>query len=167
LRRIPGVKDARQYTIPRQEAVDAVRSGKAPRINAREAHIRDCYVVAEPGADREKIETAIRTMPHYFAGYETRVSFISEEELRANHSGMPHGGFVFGTGETSPGVRHVLEFALKLDSNPEFTASVLVAYARATFRMAEHGGKGALTVFDIPVGWLSPKPAEVLRKELL
>lgn len=167
VRRIPGVKDAKQYTIPKQEAIDAVRSGKHLLVGSNETHIRDCYVVAEPGADLAAIETTIKTMPHYFVGYETYVTFISEEEFKAKHSGIPHGGFVFRTGETSPGVNHVVEFALKLDSNPEFTASVLVAYARATFRLAQHGFQGACTVFDIPFGWLSPKTADQLRRELL
>lgn len=167
IRRIAGVKDAKQYTVPKQEIVTAVRAGQGPAVSAHEAHIRECYVVAEPGADLAAIETAIKTMPHYFADYETAVNFISEEELRKNHTAIPHGGFVFRTGETSPGVGQIVEFALKLDSNPEFTASVLTAYARATFRLAQHGFAGACTVFDIPPGWLSPKSANELRRELL
>ena len=167
LRRITGVRDAKQYTIPKQEVIDAVRSGQRPPVPANEAHIRDCYVVAEAGADLGRIESTIKTMPYYFVGYETVVTFISEEEFQAKHSGIPHGGFVFRTGETSPGVNHVLEFAVKLDSNPEFTASVLAAYARATFRLAQDGVTGACTIFDIPIGLLSPKPAEALRKESL
>jgi diaminopimelate dehydrogenase len=167
LRRIPGVRDAKQYTIPKQELIDAVRSGQRPSVPANEAHIRDCYVVAEPGADLGQIEIMIKTMAHYFAGYETVVTFVSEQEFQAKHSGIPHGGFVFRAGETSPGVNHVFEFALKLDSNPEFTASVLAAYARATFRLAQNGVTGACTVFDIPIGWLSPKPVDALRRELL
>lgn len=119
------------------------------------------------GADLTAIEKAIKTMPHYFVGYETTVNFVSEEEFRKHHSAIPHGGFVFRTGETSPGVKQVIEFALKLDSNPEFTASVLTAYARAVFRLAGHGFSGACTVFDIPPGWLSPKSADELRSELL
>jgi diaminopimelate dehydrogenase len=167
LRRVPGVKDARQYTVPKQELIDAVRSGHKPLAPGHRAHIRECYVVAEPGADLKKIEAAIKTMPHYFADYETVVKFISEQELQEKHSGLPHGCFVFRTGETSPGVNHVLEFALKLDSNPEFTASVLAAYARATYRLARQKFTGACTIFDIPLAWLSPEPAEKLRKELL
>lgn len=167
VRRIPGVKDAKQYTIPKKEAIATVRSGQQLLSQANEVHIRDCYVVAEPGADLAAIETAIKTMPHYFADYETHVTFVSEEEFAANHTGIPHGGFVFRSGQTSPGINHVIEFALKLDSNPEFTASVLTAYARAVFRLAQHGFKGACTVFDIPFGWLSPKSADELRKELL
>ncbi|MCM0759022.1 MULTISPECIES: diaminopimelate dehydrogenase [Sporomusa] len=167
VRRIPGVKTAKQYTVPKQEAISGVRSGTLPPVNAHEVHVRDCYVVAEPGADLAAIETAIKTMPHYFSDYETHVSFVSEQEFEASHAGTPHGGFVFRTGQTSPDVNHVMEFALKLDSNPEFTASVLVAYARAVFRLAQHGGRGAYTVFDIPFGWLSPKSAAELRQELL
>ena len=167
LRRVPGVKDAKQYTIPRQEVINAVRDGQRPSATAKEAHIRDCYIVPEPGADLETIEKLVKTMPHYFAGYETRVTFVSEEEFQARHGGMPHGGMVFRTGQTRPGVNHVLEFSLKLDSNPDFTSSVLAAYARATFHMAGHGTTGACTVFDIPLGWLSPKPADALRRELL
>ena len=167
LRRIPGVKDAKQYTIPKQELIDGVRSGQNISAPGNEAHIRDCYIVAEAGADLQEIETLIKTMPHYFVGYETKVTFVSEEEFAANHSRIPHGGFVFRTGQTSPGVNHVLEFALKLDSNPEFTASVLTAYGRAAFRLAHHTFAGASTVFDIPFGWLSPKKPEQLRQELL
>ena len=167
IRRIAGVKDAKQYTIPKQEIIDSVRAGQNPAIPANEAHLRECFVVAEPGADLGAIETAIVTMPHYFADYETKVNFISEEEFSQNHSTIPHGGFVFRSGETSPGVGQIIEFALKLDSNPEFTASVLTAYARATFRLAQHGFAGACTVFDIPPGWLSPKAASELRRELL
>lgn len=167
IRRIAGVKDAKQYTVPKQEIIAAVRERRDSAVPANEAHIRECYVVAEQGADLAAIETAIKTMPHYFADYETKVNFISEEELQKNHSAIPHGGFVFRTGETSPGVGQIIEFALKLDSNPEFTASVLTAYARATFRLSRHGFTGACTVFDIPPGWLSPKPANDLRRELL
>ena len=167
IRRIAGVKDAKQYTVPKQEIMTAVRSGQDPAVPGNEAHLRECYVVAEPGADLAAIENAIVTMPHYFADYETTVTFISEEEFRRNHSAIPHGGFVFRTGETSPGVGQIIEFALKLDSNPEFTSSVLTAYARAAFRLAWHGFSGACTVFDIPPGWLSPKSASELREELL
>lgn len=167
LRRIPGVKNAKQYTLPRQELIDKVRGATSPEIKGNEAHLRDCYVVAEPNADLEQIKMSIVTMPHYFVGYETEVHFISEEEFQSRHSGIPHGGFVFRSGETSPGNRHLLEFSLKLDSNPEFTSSVLAAYARATFRMARHGFSGACTVFDIPFGWLSPRTAAELRQNLL
>jgi diaminopimelate dehydrogenase len=167
IRRIAGVKDAKQYTVPKQEIIAAVRDGQNSDVPSNEAHTRECYVVAEIGADLAAIETAIKTMPHYFADYETKVNFISEEEFRKNHAAIPHGGFVFRTGETSPGVRQRIEFALKLDSNPEFTASVLAAYGRAVFRLAQHGFTGANTVFDIPPGWLSPKPADELRRELL
>lgn len=167
IRRIAGVKDAKQYTVPKQEIMTAVRSGQDPAVPGNEAHLRECYVVAEPGADLAAIENAIVTMPHYFADYETTVTFITEEEFRRDHSAIPHGGFVFRTGETSPGVGQIIEFALKLDSNPEFTSSVLTAYARAAFRLAWHGFSGACTVFDIPPGWLSPKSASELREELL
>ncbi len=167
VRRIPGVKNAKQYTIPRDAAIDAVRSGQRPTITGTEAHIRDCYVVAEAGADLAAIETAIKTMPNYFVGYETHVNFISEETFNQEHAGIPHGGFVFRSGQTSAGVNHVIEFALTLDSNPEFTASVLTAYARAAYRLAAHGHRGAATIFDVPPAWLSPKTGAELRKELL
>lgn len=167
IRRIPGVKDAKQYTIPKDEIIRAVRAGQPAPATAQESHIRDCYVVAQEGADLSAIETAIKTMPNYFAGYETHVTFVSEAEFKQNHSTIPHGGFVFRNGHTSQGTNHVFEFALKLDSNPEFTASVLTAYARATFRLATHGFNGAATVFDIPYAWLSPKSGEELRNELL
>lgn len=167
IRRIPGVKDAKQYTVPKQEAIAVVRAGKQLSSKTNEVHVRDCYVVAEPGADHATIEMAIKTMPHYFSDYETHVTFVSEQEFQANHSRIPHGGFVFRTGQTSPNVNHVLEFALTLDSNPEFTGSILTAYARAVFRLAQHGFQGACTVFDIPFAWLSPKSATELRQELL
>ncbi|MDD4600746.1 Meso-diaminopimelate D-dehydrogenase [bioreactor metagenome] len=167
IRRIPGVKDGKQYTIPKDEIITAVRAGQQVSATSQESHIRDCYIVAEQGADHSAIETAIKTMPNYFVGYETHVTFISEEEFAKNHSQIPHGGFVFRSGHTSQGTNHVLEFALRLDSNPEFTSSVLAAYARATFRLASHGFKGAATVFDIPYAWLSPKSGEELRKDLL
>ncbi|WP_455577695.1 diaminopimelate dehydrogenase [Anaerosinus sp.] len=167
IRRIVGVKNAKQYTIPKEEVVNAIRSGECPAIKGNEVHLRDCYVVAEDGADLTAIEAAIKTMPNYFVGYETIVHFISETEFNEKHTGIPHGGFVFRNGQTSPGTNHVIEFALKLDSNPEFTSSVLVAYARAAYRLKQHGGSGASTVFDIPFAWLSPKSGEELRKELL
>lgn len=167
LRHIPGVKEAKQYTIPREAIVSAVRSGQNPASSSAESHIRDCYVVALPGADLAAIETKIKTMPYYFAGYETHVTFLSEEEFQANHAAIPHGGVVLRSGKTSPEVGHVIEFGLKLDSNPEFTSSVLVAYARATYRLAQNRFTGACTVFDIPYAWLSPKSGEELRRELL
>ncbi|WP_409344013.1 diaminopimelate dehydrogenase [Paenibacillus sp. MBLB4367] len=167
IRRIPGVKHGVQYTIPSEEAVAKVRSGANPTLTTRDKHIRDCYVLAEPGADLKAIEEAIVTMPNYFADYDTKVTFISEEEMKANHSSMPHGGLVFRSGKTGASSTQIIEFGLKLDSNPEFTASVLVAYARAAAKLAKQGQAGARTVFDIPFGLLSPKSPEQLRKELL
>lgn len=169
IRRIEGVKDAKQYTIPIEEAVEKVRSGSNPRLTTREKHLRDCYVVAEEGADKERIEREIKTMPNYFADYETRVTFITEEEMKRDHSAMPHGGFVIRSGKTGNNEENtsIIEFSLKLDSNPEFTASVLAAYARAAWRLNQEGGSGARTVFDIPPAYLSPKSGEELRSELL
>lgn len=158
IRRIEGVKDARQYTIPVQSALDAVRSGKNPVLTTREKHTRECFVVAEDGADKARIENEIKTMPNYFADYDTTVHFISEEELKKNHSGIPHGGFVIRSGKTGLNGenKHVIEYSLKLDSNPEFTSSVLVAYARAAFRMNKEGNAGCKSVFDVPPAYLSP-----------
>lgn len=169
IRRIPGVKDARQYTIPAEEALERVRSGENPELTTRQKHTRECYVVAEEGADCKAIEEAIVTMPNYFADYDTTVRFISEEELRREHSGIPHGGVVFRTGATGfeGENRHVMEYRLKLDSNPEFTSSVLVAYARAAFRMNREGQCGCKTVLDIPPVYLHPDSPEELRKKLL
>ena len=168
IRRVPGVKNAIQYTVPIEAAVDEVRSGSEPTLTTRQKHLRDCYVVAEEGADLAAIEEAIKTMPNYFADYDTTVTFISEEELKANHSKMPHGGFVIRTGETGRnGNKHVIEYSLKLDSNPEFTSSVLVAYARAAYRLAVKGDCGAKSVFDIAPVLLSQKTPEQLRKEIL
>lgn len=167
IRRVPGVKNGVQYTIPSDEAVAKVRSGSNPTLTTREKHLRDCYVVAEEGADLKAIEQAIVSMPNYFSDYDTTVTFISEEELKANHSAMPHGGLVFRSGKTGASSTQIIEFGLKLDSNPEFTASVLVAYARAAAKLAKQGQTGAKTVFDIPFGLLSPKSPEQLRKELL
>ncbi|WP_433944727.1 diaminopimelate dehydrogenase [Paenibacillus sp. SN-8-1] len=167
IRRVPGVKNGIQYTIPREEAVERVRSGENPELSTRDKHLRECYVVAEEGADREAIAETIRSMPNYFADYETVVHFVSEETLAAEHSAMPHGGHVIRSGKTGAGNTQIIEFGLKLDSNPEFTASVLVAYARAAYRLAQKGESGAYTVFDIPFGLLSPKSPEQLRKELL
>ena len=169
IRRVEGVKDAKQYTIPVEEALQQVRSGSNPELTTRQKHIRECFVVAKEGADKAKIEETIKTMPDYFADYDTIVHFISEEELKRDHSGIPHGGFVFRTGETgwNKEHKHVIEYSLKLDSNPEFTASVLLAYARAVNRLQREGQTGAKTVFDIAPAYLSPKSGEELRKHLL
>ncbi|WP_294352115.1 diaminopimelate dehydrogenase [uncultured Clostridium sp.] len=167
IRRIEGVKDGKQYTIPKNEALEKVRSGENPELSVREKHLRVCYVVLEDGADKVKVENEIKNMPNYFSDYDTEVNFISEEELKKNHSGMPHGGFVIRTGVTGDGNKEKIEFSLNLDSNPEFTANVLVAYARAISRMAKEGKTGACTVFDVAPAYLSPKSAEELRKELL
>ena len=152
IRRIEGVQDAKQYTIPVPQALDAVRSGKQPELTTREKHTRECFVVAKEGADLKKIEETIKTMPKYFADYDTTVHFISQEELNEKHSGIPHGGFVIRTGVTGKDLEHhhVIEYSIKLDSNPEFTASVLVAYARAAYRLSKEGNYGAKTVLDIP-----------------
>ena len=169
IRRIPGVLDARQYTVPIPEALEAVRSGKQPELSAREKHLRECYVVAAPNADKDAIETAIKTMPNYFADYDTTVTFISAEEMREKHSALPHGGFVIRTGNTGLNHEHThrIEYSLSLDSNPEFTAGVLVAFARAVGRMADRGQTGCLTVFDIAPADLSPLSREDLRRTLL
>lgn len=168
IRRVDGVKNGIQYTVPVDAAVERVRSGSEPELTTREKHLRECYVVPEEGADLQAIENAIKTMPNYFDAYDTTVSFITEEELKAHHSKMPHGGFVIRSGETGEeGNRHVIEYSLKLDSNPEFTASVLICYARAAYRLAKAGECGARTVLDIAPGLLSAKTAEELRAELL
>ena len=168
IRRIDGVKNAIQYTVPIEEAVDRVRTGSEPELTTREKHLRECYVVAEEGADKAAIEQTIKTMPNYFDEYDTTVTFISEEELKENHSKMPHGGFVIRTGETgTEGNSHVIEYSLKLDSNPEFTASVLVAYARAAYRLSQKGENGARSVFDIAPALLSQKTPEQLRAQIL
>ena len=167
IRRIDGVKDARQYTIPIEDAMNRVRNGENPELKTGEKHLRECFVVAEEGADKARIENEIKTMPNYFDEYHTEVHFISEEELKQNHSKMAHGGFVIHSGETGTGNKHIIEYSLKLDSNPEFTASVLIALARATYRMNKIGWYGAKTIFDIPPSFLSEKKAEELRKELL
>ena len=169
IRRLDGVKDARQYTIPVEDALNAVRAGEAPQLSTRQKHLRECFVVAEEGADLAKIEQEIVTMPNYFADYDTTVHFISEEELMANHSGIPHGGFVIHSGKTGVNTEntHVIEYGLKLDSNPEFTASVLVAYARAAYGMHKDGITGCKTVFDVAPRYLSPMSDEQLRKEML
>lgn len=168
IRRIDGVKNAIQYTVPIEAAVEEVRSGSEPELTTRQKHLRECYVVAEEGADLDKIAEQIKTMPNYFADYDTTVTFITEEDLKAQHSKMPHGGFVIRTGETGrDGNKHVIEYSLKLDSNPEFTSSVLVAYARAAYRLAQKGDFGAKSVFDIAPVLLSQKTSEQLRKEIL
>ena len=169
IRRIDGVKDAKQYTVPIDEALNAVRSGLQPELTTRQKHLRECFVVAEDGADKARIENEIKTMPNYFADYDTIVHFISEEELKRDHAGIPHGGFVIRTGKT--GINHenshVIEYSLKLDSNPEFTASVLVAYARAINKLYNRGDYGCKTVFDIAPADLSPLTNEELRKTML
>jgi diaminopimelate dehydrogenase len=169
IRRIKGVKNAKQYTVPVQKAVDSVRSGSNPELTTREKHLRDCYVVLEQGADAARVENEIKTMPNYFADYDTTVHFISEEEFAKNHAGLAHGGFVFRTGSTgwNNEHKHVIEFSLKLDSNPEFTASVITAYARAIARLSAEGKKGCLTVFDVAPAYLSPLSGDELRAHLL
>ncbi|MGL4849731.1 MAG: diaminopimelate dehydrogenase [Clostridium sp.] len=167
IRRIDGVKNGIQYTVPKEEALTKVRNLENPKLETREKHDRICYVVLEEGADKDLIEKEIKEMPNYFSDYDTEVNFISEEELKREHSGMPHGGFVIRTGVTGNGNREKIEYSLELDSNPEFTSSVLVAYARAINKMAKEGKRGAVTVFDVPLGYLSNKTPAELRKELL
>ena len=168
LRRIAGVKNAKQYTIPVDSALEAVRAGSNPELSTREKHTRECFVVLEEGADAAKIEQEIKTMPNYFADYDTTVHFISEEELLTNHSGIPHGGFVLRSGVTGweREHKHLIEYSLKLDSNPEFTSSVLIAYARAAHRLASEGQSGCKTVFDIAPAYLSAKSGEEIRASL-
>ncbi len=167
VRRIDGVLDARQYTVPVPEALDRVRSGEDPELTTREKHTRECFVVAEEGADLARIENEIKTMPNYFSDYDTTVHFITMDEMKANHSGLPHGGSVIYSGESSDGTKHVIEYSLKLDSNPEFTGSVLVAYARAATRLNAEGACGAKTVFDIAPAYLSAQSGDELRAHLL
>ena len=169
IRRIDGVADAKQYTIPVDSALEAVRSGAAPTLTTRQKHTRECFVVAEEGADLDRIENEIKTMPNYFADYDTTVHFITAEELKRDHSGIPHGGFVIRTGKTGANKEHnhVIEYSLKLDSNPEFTSSVIVAFARAVNRLQSEGNFGCKTVFDIPPIYLSAKPASEIVKNLL
>ena len=169
VRRIKGVKDAKQYTIPVEAALEAVRNGENPDLTTRQKHTRECFVVLEEGADAAKVEEEIKTMPNYFSDYDTTVHFISEEELKANHSGIPHGGFVLRSGKTGwdGENKHLIEYSLKLDSNPEFTSSVLIAYARAAYRLASEGQSGCKTVFDIAPAYLSAKSGEELRKHML
>ena len=169
IRRIEGVKNAKQYTIPVEAALEAVRNGENPELTTRQKHTRECFVVAEEGADLARIEEEIKTMPNYFADYDTTVNFISEEELKKNHSGIPHGGFVIRTGTTgwNDENKHIIEYSLKLDSNPEFTSSVIVAYARAAYRMNKEGMSGCKTVFDVAPAYLSAVDGAELRKHLL
>ena len=169
IRRIKGVKNAKQYTIPVEEALEAARIGQNPELTTREKHTRECFVVLEEGADPAKVAEEIMTMPNYFADYDTTVNFISEEELIANHSGIPHGGFVLRSGVTGweKENKHIIEYSLKLDSNPEFTSSVIVAYARAAYRLAKEGQSGCKTVFDIAPAYLSAKSGEELRASML
>ncbi len=169
IRRIDGVQDAKQYTVPVPAALDAVRSGKNPVLSTREKHTRECFVVAKEGADKAKIEAEIKNMPNYFADYDTTVTFITQEELNRDHSGIPHGGFVIRSGRTGANLEntHIIEYSLKLDSNPEFTASVIVAYARAAFRLSAEGQSGCKTVLDIPPVYLSAESADELRRKLL
>lgn len=169
IRRIEGVKDARQYTIPVEAALESVRNGENPELSTREKHTRECFVVAEEGADLARIENEIKTMPNYFADYDTTVHFISEEELKKNHNGIPHGGVVLRSGTTGfdNENKHVMEYKLNLDSNPEFTSSVLTAYARAAYRLYKEGQCGCKTVFDIAPAYLHPATGEELRKNLL
>ncbi|MBQ8869026.1 MAG: diaminopimelate dehydrogenase [Oscillospiraceae bacterium] len=169
IRRIDGVVDARQYTIPIDEALDSVRSGSNPELTTRQKHKRDCYVVAAEGADKAKIEAEIVNMPNYFADYDTTVTFISAEEMNREHSSLPHGGFVIRSGNTGweSENRHIIEYSLKLDSNPEFTASVILAYARAAVKLSDKGQHGCKTVFDIPPAYLSPLNSAELREKLL
>lgn len=169
LRRIEGVKNAKQYTIPVESALEAVRSGNNPQFTTREKHTRECFVVLEEGADAVRVEEEIKTMPNYFADYDTTVHFISEEELLNNHNGIPHGGFVLRSGVTgwNKENKHLIEYSLKLDSNPEFTSSVLVAYARAAHRLAKEGQCGCKTVFDIAPAYLSAKSGDELRASML
>lgn len=169
IRRIEGVLDAKQYTVPVEEALMRVRSGENPELTTREKHTRECYVVVEENADKKRIESEIKNMPNYFADYDTTVNFISKEELITEHSGIPHGGFVIRSGKTGWEAehKHLIEYSLQLDSNPEFTASVIVAYARAAYRMNQDGMKGCKTVFDIAPSYISPLTAEELRKSIL
>ncbi len=167
VRRIAGVADAKQYTIPVEAALEAVRSGSNPDLTTREKHLRECFVVLEEGADAAEVERQIVTMPNYFSDYDTTVHFISQEELDRDHGAMPHGGFVLRSGQTASGKGMLIEYSLKLESNPEFTACVLVAYARAVARLAAEGRRGAFTVFDVPPAYLSPLSGDELRAHLL
>ena len=169
IRRVEGVADGKQYTIPVEAALNAVRGGENPELTTRQKHVRECFVVPCEGADLARIEREIKEMPNYFADYDTTVHFITAEELKRDHSGIPHGGFVIRSGKTGPDREntHIIEYSLKLDSNPEFTSSVLVAYARAAYRMSQEGTAGCKTVLDVPPAYLSPKTGADLRRELL
>ena len=167
IRRIEGVKDARQYTIPVKESMDRIRNGETPEFTKRQMHTRLCYVVAEEGADKDRIEKEIKSFPNYFDEYDTTVNFISEEELKEKHSGLPHGGTVIGVGETSKGINQLVDFSLKLDSNPEFTASVMLAYGRATYNMWKNGERGYKNFSDVPPKYLSPLSYEEIIKTIL
>ncbi len=167
IRRVAGVRYGIQYTVPKQEAVKMVKDGLNPELSTREKHLRVCYVVACEGADKVKIEKEIKEMPNYFKDYDTEVNFIDEETFKKEHCGLPHGGFVMRSGNTTEENADILEFSLKLGSNPEFTGSVLTAYARAVYRLSKQNKTGAITVFDVPLGMLSPLSAEELRKNLL
>ena len=169
IRRVEGVLDARQYTIPVESALEAVRNGENPELTTRQKHTRECFVVAAEGADLAKIENEIKTMPNYFSDYDTTVHFISQEELDRDHKGIPHGGFVFRSGKTGWNNEnsHIIEYRLKLDSNPEFTTSVLVAYARAAYKLAKEGQTGCKTIFDIAPAYLVNMSAEDMRAHLL
>ena len=169
IRRVEGVKDAKQYTIPVDAALEAVRNGENPELTTRQKHTRECFVVLEEGADAAKVEEEIKTMPNYFSDYDTTVHFISEEELQRDHSGIPHGGFVLRSGRTGWNGEdsHLIEYSLRLDSNPEFTSSVLVAYARAAYRLSKEGQSGCRTVFDIAPAYLSAQSGEELRRTML
>ena len=169
IRRVEGVKDGKQYTIPVESALESVRNGENPELTARQKHTRECFVVLEEGADAAKVEATIKNMPNYFSDYDTTVHFISEEELKRDHSGIPHGGFVIRSGKTGWNLEnnHVIEYSLKLDSNPEFTSSVIVAYARAAYRLYKEGQTGCKTIFDIAPAYLSAKDGAELRKTLL
>ena len=169
IRRVEGVLDGKQYTVPVESALERVRNGENPSLTTREKHTRECFVVAKEGYDKELIAKTIKEMPNYFSDYDTTVNFITQEELDKNHKGIPHGGFVIRSGKTGKNLEntHIIEYSLKLDSNPEFTASVIVAYARAAYRMSKEGDKGAKTVFDVAPKYLSPMSNEEMRKNLL
>ena len=169
IRRVEGVADGKQYTIPVESALEKVRNGENPDLTTREKHIRECFVVAKEGADKAKIEQEIKSMPNYFADYDTTVHFITEEELQRDHKGIPHGGFVIRSGKTGWNEEnsHIIEYSLKLDSNPEFTASVIIACARAAYRMKKEGMAGCKTIFDIAPAYMSPLSGEELRAHML
>lgn len=169
IRRVEGVKDGKQYTIPVEASVEAVRNGEDPELTTRQKHTRECFVVAEEGADKAKIEAEIKNMPNYFSDYDTTVNFITEEELKRDHSGIPHGGFVIRSGKTGVNgeTKQIVEYRLNLGSNPEFTSSILVAYARAAYRLSKEGNTGAKTVFDIAPAYLSPKSGDEIRAAML